>query len=109
LQGLLTKDVQPLAKPHAPLYAALLNEKGRLVHDLILHHDEQASAGTAVLMDCSKASIDQLKRILIRFKLRSDVRIEDASADLSIVGRWSQGLPTISDWDLPDPPGASFV
>jgi folate-binding Fe-S cluster repair protein YgfZ len=88
------------------LYAALLNEKGRLVHEFILHHDEQASAGTAVLMDCSKASLAHLKRILSRFKMRADVKVDDASEDLSIVARWSQGLPTISDWDLPDPPGA---
>lgn len=107
MQGLLTKDVTPLGAPQAaPLYAALLNAKGRLVHELVLHRDESAGAGHALLLDCPAPAVDQLAANLTRFKLRADVKVEKAGADLCVVARWSRGLPTISDWDLPDPPGA---
>ena len=111
MQGLLTKDVTPLGKPQAaPLYAALLNAKGRFVHELVLHRDERAeSSGIALLLDCPAPAIDQLAGNLTRFKLRADVSIEKATSDLHIVARWSRGLPSISDWDLPDPPGASAL
>lgn len=105
LQGLVTKDVTPLSIPDAaPLYAALLNTKGRLVSDLLLHREAGPSSNTAVLMDCPAASAAQLRSNFTRFRLRSDVQIEDASADLRIVARWSLGSPSISDINLPDPP-----
>ena len=107
MQGLLTKDVNPLAVPQAaPLYAALLNAKGRLVHELVLHRDEGSSAGHALLLDCPASAVDALASNFTRFKLRADVSVEKASPDVHIVARWSRGLPSLSDWDLPDPPGA---
>lgn len=111
LQGLLTKDVTPLLKQDAaPVYAALLNSKGRMVHDLILHRDESVGRRhTAIFVDCPATTLEQLKANLVRFKLRSHVTIEDASPDLTIVARWSRGLPSISDCNLPAPPGASLL
>jgi folate-binding Fe-S cluster repair protein YgfZ len=90
------------------VYAALLNTKGRLMHDLILHRDESAGRHhTALFVDCPSSTLEQLKANLVRFKLRSHIIVEDASTDLTIVARWSRGLPSISDCNLPAPPGGA--
>ena len=107
MQGLVTKDVTSLSMPDAaPLYAALLNTKGRLMADLLLHQEAGHSAGASLLLDCPATMVEQLKSNLTKFKLRAAVQVEDASSDLSIVARWSLGAPSISDINLPDPPGA---
>jgi folate-binding Fe-S cluster repair protein YgfZ len=103
----VTKDVSPLEVPNsAPVYAAILNTKGRLMSDLLLHRADAQSPQAGVLVDCPAALLPQLKTVLTKFKLRSDVIVDDASEDLSIVARWSIGWPSISDINLPDPPGA---
>ena len=105
LQGLLTKDVTPLGKrAAAPLYAAMLNAKGRVVHDLLLHRDESAAA--AVWLDCPAPAAESLRNNLTRFKLRADVAVEDAREGVAVVARWSYGQPSLSDVRLPEPPGA---
>ena len=106
MQGLVTKDVTSLSDVNAaPLHAAMLNSKGRLMCDLLLHRSSASSNSTQILSDVPAPSSGQLKNVLTKFKLRADVSIEDASTDLSIVARWSIGPPSISDVNLPDPPG----
>ena len=106
VQGLVTRDVGPLSEPHAaPQYAALLNSKGRVMYDLFLHREQPGGTQSAILMDCPAPGVQQLKANLTKFKLHANVSVEDTAAEMAVVARWSLGTPSISDVNLPDPPG----
>lgn len=108
VQGLVTRDVTPLQEVRAaPQYAALLNSKGRVMHDLILHREQpEGGSSSAILLDCPASGLPKLKANLTKFKLHADVTVDDAAADMAVVARWTLGAPSISDINLPDPPGA---
>jgi folate-binding Fe-S cluster repair protein YgfZ len=96
LQGLVTKDLEPLRLPAAaPLYTVLLNSKGRFMYDFVCHRSQDSGLGErrlSLLLDCPASALQSLLSLLTRFKLRSNVSLEDASPDWSVVARWT--VPT---------------
>lgn len=87
LQGLITNDTNHLHhEDAAPLYSAMLNSKGRQMYDMMMHPDRSAS--NAILVDCPAETADSLKTLLHRYKLRSQVSIDDVSGDFSIACAW---------------------
>lgn len=87
LQGLITNDISRLQSDEAaPLYTAMLNNKGRQLYEMTIHHDPSVS--NAVLLDCPADAADRLKKVLHRFKLRTQVSIDDASEDYSVACAW---------------------
>ncbi len=107
----MTNDVRPLATPGAaPVYAALVTPKGKLLHDIfILRGDDsspaaaagqQSAAGAAgaeggepqppnrLLLDVDAAGAQGVLQWLARYKLRRPIKLEDASSDLSVWARY---------------------
>ncbi len=72
LQGLVTNDVA-LLSPSRAVYAALLTAQGGFLHDFLMIERDGA-----VLLDCDARRIPELVGRLGIYRLRADVRIEDA-------------------------------
>lgn len=78
LQGLISNDINKVS-PQRAIYAAFLTPQGRYLHDFFV-----AEIGGALVLDCEAARLDDFKKRLSMFKLRSKVEITDASAAFSI-------------------------
>lgn len=98
LQGLVTNDVSKLALPDAPpMYAAILNAQGRLLHDLFLYR--QPGPDAVLLADVHLDGIPELLRLLKRYKLRAAVDTADVSQSHSVwVSFGSQNQPKAVSW-----------
>jgi len=83
LQGLVTNDVNSLSPTIRSQYAAFLNNKGRVVSDVILSMNESDD----YLIDCHSDHSKVLNRQLKMYKLRSDVDILDLSETHDVL--WS--------------------
>ncbi len=82
LQGLVTNDVrQPISGQ--PVFAALLTPQGKFLHDFFVVADQDV-----LLLDVEVNGIDDLKRRLTLFRLRSKVTIEPASENLAVWAVW---------------------
>ena len=93
LQGLISNDVSDLA-PGRPLYAALLTPQGRYLFDFILHEEADG-----VLMESEAVRLEELRRRLLLYRLRSKVEIA-RRPDLVVVAVWgdTDGMePVVSD------------
>jgi tRNA-modifying protein YgfZ len=93
LQGLVSNDMNNVGSGHA-VYAALLTPQGKYLHDFfIFDHD---MSGGALLLDCERARLEDLKKRLAIYKLRSRVTLEDNSDKFSIAALfgpdWRQGF-----------------
>lgn len=73
----------------------MLNNKGRQLYDMLLHRDSADSS--AVLLDCPAEAAANLKNLLHRYKLRSQVTVDDATADYSVVCAWKSSNPLPHD------------
>jgi len=78
LQGLISNDINKVS-PARAVYATFLTPQGRFVHDFFIVEIEGA-----LFFDCEKARLDDLKRRLGMFKLRSKAEIADASAGFTV-------------------------
>lgn len=79
LQGLLSNDVRK-ATPHHALYALILTPQGKFLYDFfIIRHDD------GLLLECSAARTLEIIKKLGMYKLRSEVSIEDASAQYNVM------------------------
>lgn len=78
LQGLVSNDVRKVS-PQQAVYAALLTPQGKFLHDFLMveHRD-------ALLLDCESERRQDLLQRLTRYKLRSKVRLEDATEEFGI-------------------------
>jgi hypothetical protein len=74
LQGLVTNDVAKVSSERA-IFAALLTAQGRYLFDFFIF-----ALGEALCLETEAARIDDLKRRLGTYKLRSKVSLADASA-----------------------------
>ena len=87
LQGLISNDINK-ASPACAIYATFLTPQGRYLHDFFIA-ELTTEMGGALLLDCEAARLDDLKRRLSMFKLRSNVTIAavgDAFAVAAIFG-----------------------
>jgi folate-binding protein YgfZ len=73
LQGLISNDVTKVA-PDRAVYAALLTAQGKYLHDFFI-----VEIGDSLFLDAEAARLDDLKRRLGIYRLRSKVTIGDAS------------------------------
>ena len=78
LQGLISNDINK-ASPSRAIYATFLTPQGRYLHDFFIA-ELSTEMGGALLLDCEAARLDDLKRRLSLFKLRSNVTITAVGA-----------------------------
>src|SRR5277367_1091775 len=86
LQGLLTNDVERLARSEAR-YAALLAPQGKILFDMIV---VRAPGGEepSYLIDCTAAQAPDLAKRLGFYRLRAKVAVADLSADRAVAAFW---------------------
>lgn len=80
LQGLVTGDVEQGFAEHDAFFTAFLNAKGRILYDAIA----QRAGDDEILLDVDQAMAPYLLRHLKMYKLRSKVKISDASDEFSV-------------------------
>lgn len=85
LQGLITNDTRLLAADRA-LVAAFLTAQGKYLHDFILSERDEL-----LLLDGEAARLDDLKRRLSLYRLRSKVTLERADPPWHIAALWGDG------------------
>lgn len=93
LQGIVSNDVAKAGRDRG-VWAAFLTPQGKYLHDFFL-----AADGESILLDCERARVDDLRRRLRRYTLRSDARVE-AADDLSVA--LTSGEAALSSETSPD-------
>src|SRR5215469_10716932 len=96
LQGLVSNDVTKVATQRA-IYAGLLTAQGRFLHDFFI-----AECRGAFALDAEAARLDDLRRRLSLYRLRSKVTLS-AAGDLAVVALF--GERALSSLGLVDEPG----
>ncbi|MGH6662058.1 MAG: YgfZ/GcvT domain-containing protein [Rhodospirillales bacterium] len=90
LQGLVSNDMNNVG-PSRTVYAALLTAQGKYLHDFfVLTHNG------ALLLDCERARLEDLKKRLAIYKLRSRVTLDDVSDNFAVAAlfgdNWRDGF-----------------
>ena len=98
LQGLVSNDVTKVAPDHS-LWAALLTPQGKFLFDLFI-----SDANESLLVDAEASRLNDLKKKLSLYKLRSQVAI-DALAEHSVFVAWGEGVA--ARFGLPATAGAA--
>lgn len=78
LQGLVTNDVSKLNSSCA-MYAAILSPQGKYLYDFFMVY-----LNGDIVIDCEAGRIDDLKRKLNIYKLRSEVQLTDISQNFVV-------------------------
>lgn len=86
LQGLVSNDVAEVA-PGRSVWAAVLTAQGKWFADFFMFTD-----GQRLLLDCERGQIASLIARLMRYRLRAEVEIADASAQFAVYAAWG-GAP----------------
>ena len=89
LQGLISNDINK-ASPARAIYATFLTPQGRYLHDFFIA-ELSTEMGGALLLDCEAARLDDLKRRLSMFKLRSQVTIATVSDEFAVAAIFGDG------------------
>ncbi|HYD31455.1 MAG TPA: folate-binding protein [Azospirillaceae bacterium] len=79
LQGLVSNDVRKV-DAGCTVYAAFLTAQGKYLHDFFI-----TQQGEALLLDVEAARRDDLLRRLKMYKLRAQVTLTDATAEVAVV------------------------
>jgi hypothetical protein len=90
LQGLISNDIAK-AGPERAIYASLLTAQGRFLHDFCI-----AVNGEAFWLDAEAARLDDLKRRLTLYRLRSKVTLT-LRPDLTVVALWGDDAAAALD------------
>jgi len=91
LQGLVSNDVTRVG-PERALYSALLSPQGKFLHDFfIIEMDGD------LLIDCEAARLEDLKRKLSMYKLRSKVELVERTADFVVAALIGSGVADTLD------------
>jgi hypothetical protein len=96
LQGLISNDIQKATAARA-IYASLLTAQGRYLHDFFI-----AEQDGAFLLDAEAARLDDLRRRLTLYRLRSKVTLAPV-ADRVVVALF--GADALAALELPAEPG----
>lgn len=93
LQGLVSNDMKNVG-PARAVYAALLTPQGKYLHDFfVFEHD---MSGGALLLDCERVRLEDLKKRLAIYKLRSRVTLVDVSDKFTVAAlfgdSWRDGF-----------------
>ena len=76
LQGLVSNDVHTVS-PSKSLYAGLLTPQGKYLFDFIM-----ASDGERLLLECEARRVEDLRKRLSIYRLRSRVELDDVKCRL---------------------------
>jgi folate-binding protein YgfZ len=99
LQALVSNDITRVTDEQA-VYTALLTPQGKFLHDFFV-----AACGEALLLDCEGARLDDLKRRLGLYRLRSKVTLTDRSEAFCVAAAYGAGVP--GALELADVPGTA--
>ncbi len=99
LQGLVSNDVAKAGLARA-IHAALLTAQGRYLHDFFI-----VAEGDAFVLDAEAARLDDLRRRLSLYRLRSKVTLAAAGERREIAAAWGEG--TARALGLADEAGAA--
>ncbi len=94
LQGQVSNDVEGLA-PGEGCYAAFLTPKGKMLGDLRV-----LDAGDELLLDCERATLQELFNLIRRYKLGRDVELHKRTVErglLSLIGPRSRAVAGAED------------
>jgi folate-binding protein YgfZ len=86
LQGLVSNDVTRVS-PDRAQYSALLSPQGKYLHDFFI-----CQIDGNLLIDCEADRLDDLKRKLTMYKLRSKVELADRSEDFAVAALIGDGV-----------------
>ena len=98
LQGLITNDVEQVGAERA-IWAALLTPQGKFLHEFFIFNPEPE----VLLLDCEAARLDDLKKRLSLYKLRSKVAVRDISGSHCVAAFF--GEAALDRLDLPPEAG----
>lgn len=73
LQGVITNDVNK-ARPGQAIYAAVLSPQGRFLHDFFI-----VELDGVLFLDVAKRRLEELRALLLKYRLRAKVEIDDVS------------------------------
>ena len=99
LQGIVSNDVERVA-PERAIWAAFLTPQGKFLHEFCL-----AEQDGGFLLEGEAARLDDLKRRLGLYRLRSSVTIEDARESHAVAALFGAGA--LEALALPAEPGAA--
>ena len=86
LQGLITNDVEKVDEDRA-IWAALLTPQGKFLHEFTIFQTEPE----VLLLDCEAARLEDLKKRLSLYKLRSKVTVRDVSESRFVAAFFGEG------------------
>lgn len=98
LQGLISNDVTKVG-PERAVYAGFLTAQGRYLHDFLV-----AEIGERLVLDGEAARLDDLRRRLMLYRLRSKVELA-AAPEFAVVALFGPGIA--SALGLPESAGAA--
>ena len=99
LQGLVSNDLTKTAADRA-LYAALLTAQGKYLHDFFI-----VTSGDTLYLDAEAARLEDLRRRLALYKLRSKVTLTIVSDRWRVAAGFGAGA--IAALGLPETPGVA--
>src|SRR4051812_10624914 len=85
LQGLISNDIGKASTAHA-IYSSLLTPQGRYLHDFFI-----AELGDAFYVDAEAARLDDLRRRLTLYRLRSQVTLAAVGDQFAVVALFGKG------------------
>ncbi len=85
LQGVISGDSEKVTQTQA-IYAAFLTAQGKYLHDFFV-----AQLGDALVIDCEKERLPDLKKRLTMYKLRAKVTLEDISDKYEVLALYGKG------------------
>lgn len=86
LQGLLTNDLRYFEKEsglHA-MYALMLNNRGRILYDMIVYKRKCSSEETSLILECDLKLADEVLKQLKIFRLRRKCEIVDKKTEYAL-------------------------
>jgi folate-binding protein YgfZ len=99
LQGLISNDVNKADSTRA-IYSGFLTAQGRFLHDFFV-----AEIGDVLYLDCERDRLDDLRRRLSLYKLRSKVTLAAADGAMTVVALFGPG--TLAALGLPEQAGSA--
>jgi folate-binding protein YgfZ len=101
LQGLTSNDITQIREDQAG-YGALLTPQGKFLFDFFI-----AQEAAQLLLETELARLEQLRRRLLIYRLRSKVDLEDVSTRFAVAALIGDDVAGLLD--LPQSPGAARV
>ena len=78
LQNIITNDIKKVSNENS-IFAALLTPQGKYLNDFFIVKNPRG-----YLLDCNENSTEELIKNLSKYKLRSDIKIEDLSSEFVV-------------------------